>query len=374
MGRVHGWQSDLEPVLFAALSAAVRHRRGGRAPPVGAASARFNNPLGIDKRGPQDTIPFHPYYTHQRHVRPLRIPLGVRDTGFYLPNMLSSADNYIPANPMVTPNHIVPEWYLLPIYAILRSITFDFLGIPSKLLAWSCRWARSCCVSGAVARHLAVRSARFRPIWRWFAMLLPLDLIALGYVGSQPPAGFVVTLGQIATAYYYIHFLILLPLIGKIETPRPLPISIGAAVLAESTEMPGAAQPRLRSALVLCGGICLGSPSPRRAAAPAASAMVVQRRLRTYDRARCNRLSGLKEVCASCHPVKHLYSAISPRSATRGRGQRHRPRRSRVTDGPNDGGRFSAPGPGRADPIPGPVPQRPGVARRQHGACRLICR
>jgi quinol-cytochrome oxidoreductase complex cytochrome b subunit len=64
-------------------------------------------------------------------------------------------------------------------------------------------------------------------------MLLPLDLIALGYVGSQPPAGFVVTLGQIATAYYYIHFLILMPLIGKLETPRPLPISIAAAVLTE---------------------------------------------------------------------------------------------------------------------------------------------
>jgi ubiquinol-cytochrome c reductase cytochrome b/c1 subunit len=78
-----------------------------------------------------------------------------------------------------------------------------------------------------------VRSARFRPVWRWFAMLLPLDLIALGYVGSQPPAGFVVTLGQIATAYYYIHFLILMPLIGKLETPRPLPLSISAAVLTE---------------------------------------------------------------------------------------------------------------------------------------------
>ena len=78
-----------------------------------------------------------------------------------------------------------------------------------------------------------VRSARFRPIYRWVAMLLPIDVIALGYVGSQPPAGFVVTLGQVATAYYYIHFLILLPLIGKLETPRPLPISIGAAVLAE---------------------------------------------------------------------------------------------------------------------------------------------
>jgi quinol-cytochrome oxidoreductase complex cytochrome b subunit len=135
---------------------------------------------------------------------------------------------------MVTPNHIVPEWYLLPYYAILRSITFDFLGIPSKLLGVVLS------LGSIILLFLVpwldtspVRSARFRPIWRWFAMLLPLDLIALGYVGSQPPAGFVVTLGQIATAYYYIHFLVLMPLIGKLETPRPLPISIAAAVLTE---------------------------------------------------------------------------------------------------------------------------------------------
>jgi len=193
-----------------------------------------SNPLGIDKRGPQDTIPFHPYYTIKDMFGLCVFLLVFAILVFYLPNMLSSADNYIPANPMVTPNHIVPEWYLLPYYAILRSITFDFLGIPSKLLGVVLS------MGSIILLFLVpwldtspVRSARFRPVWRWFALLLPLDLIALGYVGSQPPAGFVVTLGQIATAYYYIHFLILMPLIGKLETPRPLPVSISAAVLAE---------------------------------------------------------------------------------------------------------------------------------------------
>jgi quinol-cytochrome oxidoreductase complex cytochrome b subunit len=193
-----------------------------------------NNPLGIDKRGPQDAIPFHPYYTIKDSFGLCVFLLVFALLVFYLPNMLSSADNYIPANPMVTPNHIVPEWYLLPYYAILRSITFDFLGIPSKLLGVVLS------LGSIILLFLVpwldtspVRSARFRPIWRWFAMLLPLDLIALGYVGSQPPAGFVVTLGQIATAYYYVHFLILMPLIGKLETPRPLPASISAAVLTE---------------------------------------------------------------------------------------------------------------------------------------------
>jgi ubiquinol-cytochrome c reductase cytochrome b/c1 subunit len=76
-----------------------------------------------------------------------------------------------------------------------------------------------------------VRSARFRPVYRWVSWLLVIDAIVLGWVGSQPPEGVVVTIGQISTFYYFLHFLILMPLLGKIERPRPLPISIGAAVL-----------------------------------------------------------------------------------------------------------------------------------------------
>src|SRR5258707_3161885 len=193
-----------------------------------------NNPLGIDKRGPQDTIPFHPHSTIKTMFGLCVFLLVFAILVFYLPNELSSADNYIPANPMVTPNHIVPEWYLLPYYAILRSITFDFLGIPGKLIGVVLSMGSILLLFLVPWLDASpVRSARFRPIYRWVAKLLPIDVIALGYVGSQPPAGFVVTLGQVATAYYYIHFLILLPLIGKLETPRPLPISIGAAVLAE---------------------------------------------------------------------------------------------------------------------------------------------
>jgi ubiquinol-cytochrome c reductase cytochrome b subunit len=191
-----------------------------------------NNPLGIDHRGPQDTIPFHPYYTVKDMFGLCVFLIVFAFFVFYAPNIFASADNYIPANPMVTPNHIVPEWYLLPYYAILRSITFDFLGIPSKLLGVALS------LGSLVILFLVpwldtsrVRSARFRPIYRFVSWLLPIDVIALGYVGSQPPAGFVVILGQIATFYYYFHFLVLMPLIGKLERPRPLPISIGEAVL-----------------------------------------------------------------------------------------------------------------------------------------------
>jgi ubiquinol-cytochrome c reductase cytochrome b/c1 subunit len=184
-----------------------------------------NNPLGIDKRGPQDIIPFHPYYTIKDMfgLTVLLLVFGV--FVFYLPNAATSPDNYIPANPLVTPNHIVPEWYLLPYYAILRSVPNKLLGVimafGSLLLLFIVPWLDTS----------RVRSARFRPVYKWVFWLLPIDVIALGYVGSQPPAGFVVTLGQIATIYYFFHFLILMPLLGKIERPLPLPISIAEAVL-----------------------------------------------------------------------------------------------------------------------------------------------
>jgi len=192
-----------------------------------------NNPLGIDKRGPQDTIPFHPYFTIKDLFGLCVFLLIFAIFVFYMPNLLSSADNYIPANPLVTPNHIVPEWYLLPYYAILRSITFNFLGIPAKLLGVILSMGSILLLFLVPWLDTSpVRSGRFRPIYRWIFWLLPLSVIALGYVGSQPPEGWIVTLGQVATLYYFVHFLVLLPLIGKIERPRPLPLSIGGAVLA----------------------------------------------------------------------------------------------------------------------------------------------
>jgi quinol-cytochrome oxidoreductase complex cytochrome b subunit len=200
-----------------------------------------NNPLGIERRGGQDTIPFHPYYTIKDMFGLCVFLLVFAVIVFYLPNVFVSADNSIPANPMVTPNHIVPEWYLLPYYAILRSITFNILGIPAKLcgvvlslgsiiLLFFVPWLDTS----------PVRSARFRPIYRIVSWFLVAAVIGLGYVGSQPPAGWIVYLGQVCTLYYYVHFLVLMPLLGKIEKPRPLPISIAAAVLEGGQRLAGA--------------------------------------------------------------------------------------------------------------------------------------
>jgi ubiquinol-cytochrome c reductase cytochrome b/c1 subunit len=184
-----------------------------------------NNPLGIDLKGPQDTLPFHPYFTIKDLFGLSVFLLIYCFFVFYAPNFLGNPDNYIPANPMQTPNHIVPEWYLLPYYAILRSVPNKLLGVilafGSIFLMFIVPWLDTS----------PVRSARFRPIYKWVFWLLVIDVIALGWVGANPPEGIVVTVGQIATFYYFVHLLILFPLIGKLERPRPLPASIAAAVL-----------------------------------------------------------------------------------------------------------------------------------------------
>jgi len=184
-----------------------------------------NNPLGIEMKGPQDTLPFHPYFTIKDLFGLAVFLLIYSFFVFYAPNFLGSSDNYIPANPMQTPNHIVPEWYLLPYYAILRSVPNKLLGVVlafgSIFLLFLVPWLDSS----------PVRSARFRPVYKWVFWLLVIDVVALGWVGANPPEGLVVTVGQIATLYYFVHFLILFPVIGRLERPKPLPASIATAVL-----------------------------------------------------------------------------------------------------------------------------------------------
>jgi ubiquinol-cytochrome c reductase cytochrome b/c1 subunit len=191
-----------------------------------------NNPLGIDSKGPQDSIPFHPYYTIKDMFGLIVFLIVFSIFIFYLPNFLGDPQNYIPANPLQTPPDIVPEWYFLPFYAILRSMTFNVLGIPSKLIGVMLMF------SSILVLFLLpwldtsrVRSATFRPVYKWIFWLLVIDVLTLGYVGAHPPAGTIVVIGQIATFYYFLHFLVLFPLLGKLERPRPLPTSIGATVL-----------------------------------------------------------------------------------------------------------------------------------------------
>ncbi len=208
-----------------------------------------SNPIGIDTKGPQDSIPFHPYYT----IKDL-FGLGVFlilffGFVFFAPNFFGEPDNYIEANSLVTPPHIVPEWYFLPFYAILRAFTAD------AFIYWPVAWLMTPKLAGVLAMFAGtlvlfvvpwldtspVRSARYRPLYKQFFWLFVIDCLVLGWVGANPPEGAFVLIGQLSTAYYFIHFLVILPLLGKFETPRPVPTSISEPVLGGGAAGAGAA-------------------------------------------------------------------------------------------------------------------------------------
>jgi ubiquinol-cytochrome c reductase cytochrome b/c1 subunit len=184
-----------------------------------------NNPLGIDVKTPQDTIPFHPYYTIKDSVGMCVYLLVFALLVFFLPNYFGHADNYIPANPLATPAEIVPEWYFLPFYAILRSVPNKLGGVAmmggSILILFFLPWLDTS----------PVRSARFRPIYRQLMVVLVICMFVLGEVGAHRPEGIWVILGRVGTTYYFLHFLVLLPILGKIERTLPLPESISSPVL-----------------------------------------------------------------------------------------------------------------------------------------------
>ncbi|MFZ4540683.1 MAG: cytochrome b [Rickettsiales bacterium] len=260
-----------------------------------------NNPTGIEVKGPQDQIPFHPYYTAKDFFGFGVFFLLFAAFVFFAPNYLGHPDNYIPADAMVTPKHIVPEWYFLPYYAILRAITFDiplwipglgllaFVGmlrkpdmtrscsklcplgvmpvfagfLPKKQWGWAClapllavgiimtvagfggafiasKLAGVLAMFGSILILLAlpwldtspVKSSNYRPIYRWFFWLFAVNAVILGYCGSQPPEGIFPILSLVCTVYYFAHFLVVLPFLGKVEKPRKLPESITASVMA----------------------------------------------------------------------------------------------------------------------------------------------
>ncbi|MBV9842072.1 MAG: cytochrome b/b6 [Sphingomonadaceae bacterium] len=191
-----------------------------------------NNPTGVDVQGPQDTVPFHPYYTAKDGFGAGVFLVCYALLTFFAPNYLGHPDNYIPANPLSTPAHIVPEWYFLPFYAILKSFTFNFLWIPAKL------WGVMAMFGSILLLFFLpwidgspVRSANYRPLYQKFFWILLVDVLILGYLGQAEVTPMVVLASQICAIYYFSHFLIILPIVSRIERPLPLPNSITESVL-----------------------------------------------------------------------------------------------------------------------------------------------
>ena len=187
-----------------------------------------NNPDGVEvKNVEKDTVPFTPYATIKDSFAVVVFLILYAWFIFFTPNFLGEADNYIMANPLVTPPHIVPEWYYLPFYAILRAVPNKLLGV--------------CALFGAILilaflpwlDTSRVRSGKYRPAFKVFFWLFVLCALGLGYLGAQPPDDGPVLAARILSLYYFGFFLVILPLLGLFETPKTPPASIADAVLGK---------------------------------------------------------------------------------------------------------------------------------------------
>ena len=196
-----------------------------------------NNPTGVEPKAEKDTVAFTPYATVKDVFFTGVFCLFFAWFVFYIPNYLGHPDNYIPANPGQTPPHIVPEWYYLPFYAILRAIPNKLLGVialgGSIVLLAFLPWLDTS----------RVRSAKYRPLYRQFLLIFFAVVIGLGYLGSRPPEGGYVITARILTAYYFVFLLVILPLLGLFETTKPLPNSISESVSREGLPAGASAPP-----------------------------------------------------------------------------------------------------------------------------------
>ncbi len=192
------------------------------------------NPTGVEvKSVKDDTVPFHPYYTLKDSFAIVVFMILFLWFVFFAPNFLGEVDNYIKANPLVTPAHIVPEWYFLPFYAILRAVPDKLGGVllmfASIGVLFILPWLDTS----------KVKSATFRPLYKQFFFIFVAVSIGLGYLGGKPAEGGYILAARILTAYYFAHFLIIMPILGLIEKPKKLPESIAKAVLDKNGDDPG---------------------------------------------------------------------------------------------------------------------------------------
>ena len=327
-----------------------------------------NNPAGVEPKTEKDTVPFTPYATIKDAFGISCFMIFFAWFIFYMPNYLGDADNYIPANPGVTPTHIVPEWYYLPFYAILRSIPNKLAGVIAMFSAIVVLaflpWLDSA----------KTRSSKYRPLAKQFFWIFVVVCILLGYLGAQPPEGIYVVAGRVLTVCYFGYFLILLPLLSRIEKPRPLPNSIAEDVLASSGKGKMATVASIAIMFAVAGALITGSVHSAKAAeddTPPSQKWSFAGPFGKYDRASLQRgLKVYKEVCSNCHSLNYIafrnladpggpgYSVAQAAAFSS---------EYKIKDGPNDqGDMFERPG-RPADYFPPPFPNEQAAAAANGG-------
>ncbi|MDC1348053.1 cytochrome b N-terminal domain-containing protein [Amylibacter sp.] len=194
-----------------------------------------NNPTGVEVRrkskaeAQKDTVPFWPYYVIKDLFALVMILIVFMAIVGFMPNYLGHPDNYIPANPLATPAHIVPEWYYLPFYAILRAITFDVLFLDAKFLGVLAMFGSIAVMALAPWTDTSpVRSGRYRPTFKIAFWALGFDFMLLMWCGAQPAEGLVPLVSLIGAIYWFAYFLIILPVLGWTEKTLPVPETIEA--------------------------------------------------------------------------------------------------------------------------------------------------
>jgi quinol-cytochrome oxidoreductase complex cytochrome b subunit len=208
-----------------------------------------NNPTGVEVKSKADTVPFHPYYTVKDGFAIAAFLVLFAWFVFFAPDALGHADNYTPANPLATPAHIVPEWYFLPFYAMLRAVPDKLLGVLTMFGAIAVLFITPWLDTSKV------RSMRYRPTARWFFIIFILVALGLGWCGGREPDDVVIAIGKTASGdptgfsvvwlsrilaiYYYAYFLLVMPILGLTEKTLPVPDGISSPVLSSG----GAAVP-----------------------------------------------------------------------------------------------------------------------------------
>ena len=182
-----------------------------------------NNPTGIEVKSEKDTVKFYPYMLVKDTIAACVFGVIVSAVVFFGPNLMAEVDNYIPADPLVTPSHIVANWYLAPFYAILRAIPDKLGGVVlmfgAILILFVLPWLD----------RSKIRSCSYRPVYKWFMMLFFVNFFVLGYVGMMPAEGIYLLIARVGLIYYFAFLLVITPFVSKIETPKELPNSISEA-------------------------------------------------------------------------------------------------------------------------------------------------